>query len=125
MSKRRWEVYAAYILITAAKIRRTISRGDILQDEDLYNSVLRNLQTLCEATQHLPEDKKRAHPHIPWQDIKAFRNILVHDYLGEIDPQTVLAVVRNDLPVLEQAVRSMLLAAGKQLPEGIQGKEEA
>jgi len=36
------------------------------------------------------------------------RNILVHDYLGEIDSAAVLDVVENRLDKLENAVRSML-----------------
>lgn len=34
--------------------------GDLTQDEILYDAALRNLQTLSEATQMLPADKKAA-----------------------------------------------------------------
>jgi uncharacterized protein YutE (UPF0331/DUF86 family) len=37
-----------------------------------------------------------------------FRNILAHDYLGEIDPHTVLKVIDRHLNVLEAAVVEML-----------------
>jgi len=68
-----------------AKIRRIKARGDLTQDDVLYDAVLRNLQTLSEATQLLPEDKISDWPDIPWREISGFRNILVHNYLGEID----------------------------------------
>ncbi len=82
--------------------------GDLTQDEVLYDATLRNLQTLSEATQRLPNDIKQRYPAIPWQQIGGFRNILVHNYLGDIDPQTVMLVVRTHLPSLEAAINTML-----------------
>lgn len=37
-----------------------------------------------------------------------FRNILVHNYLGEIDPLTVKAVIDHQLDPLEVSVLAML-----------------
>ncbi|MDH3598510.1 MAG: DUF86 domain-containing protein [Candidatus Tectomicrobia bacterium] len=41
--------------------------------------------------------------HIPWREIAAFRNVLVHNYLG-IDLDTVWMIVQRDLPPLERAL---------------------
>lgn len=57
MSK-SWQAHARYILDAIAKIRRIQARGDLTQDDILYDAALRNLQTLSESTQHLPEDQK-------------------------------------------------------------------
>jgi uncharacterized protein with HEPN domain len=103
-----WHAYAQHILDAIEKIRRIQQRGDLTRDEVLYDATLRNPQTLSEATQRLPDDLKGPHPTIPWQQISGFRNILVHNYLGEIDPLTVQAIVQQHLPPLEVAVRSML-----------------
>jgi uncharacterized protein with HEPN domain len=64
MSK-SWQPYAQHILDAIAKIQRIQSRGDLVQDEVLYDATLRNLQTLSEATQLLPAEKKLAYPAIP------------------------------------------------------------
>jgi uncharacterized protein with HEPN domain len=72
------------------------------------DAALRNLQTLSEATQLLPADKKAEWPAIPWREISGFRNILVHNYLGNIDPLTVAAVVENHLQPLEACILAML-----------------
>ena len=103
-----WQPYALHILDAIAKIHRIRARGDIVADEVLYDAVLRNLQTLSEATQLLPEDKKAGFPAIPWREISGFRNILVHNYLGDIDPLTVAAVIDKNLPALEESIRAML-----------------
>ncbi|MCY7406278.1 MAG: DUF86 domain-containing protein [Alkalinema sp. CAN_BIN05] len=103
-----WQPYALHILDAIAKIRRIQARGDLTQDEVLYDAALRNLQTLSEATQQLPDDQKAVFPDIPWREISGFRNILVHNYLGEIDPVTISAVIQGYLQPLEDCIRVML-----------------
>lgn len=107
MSK-TWHAYALHILDAVARIERIKLRGDVRQDEVLYDAALRNLQTLSEATRHLPEDLKSCHPEIPWKEISGFRNILVHNYLGDIDPVTVAAVIENHLGPLKAATQQMI-----------------
>ncbi len=46
------------------------------------DAVLRNLHTLTESTQRISENLKKKHPEVEWKSIAAFRNVLVHDYLG-------------------------------------------
>lgn len=60
-----WQPYALHILGAIEKIRRIQARGDLTRDEVLYDAALRNLQTLSEATQLLPEDKKLTFSTIP------------------------------------------------------------
>ena len=107
MSK-SWQPYALHILDAIAKIRRIQARGDLTQDEVLYDAALRNLQTLSEATQLLPDDKKAAYSTIPWREISGFRKILVHNYLGNIDPLAIASVIEKHLQSLEDCLRSML-----------------
>jgi uncharacterized protein with HEPN domain len=106
-----WQPYARHILDAIAKIRRICARGDITQDDILYDAALRNLQTLAEATQLLPAEQKTAWPDVPWREISGFRNILVHNYLGQIDPVTVKSVIDDHLEPLETSINTMLLGA--------------
>lgn len=106
--KKSWEPYAHHIIDTIIKLRRIEARGRIGDDEVLYDAALRNLQTLSEATQCLPADLKERHPGIPWREISGFRNILVHNYLGEIDPLTIATVLDKHLEPLDEAVKIML-----------------
>lgn len=103
-----WQPYALHILDAIAKIRRIQARGNFTEDEILYDAVLRNLQTLSEATQLLPDEQKAAFPAIPWREISGFRNILVHSYLGNIDALTVATVIERHLQPLEECITAML-----------------
>jgi uncharacterized protein with HEPN domain len=107
MSK-TWHAYAQHILDAIGKIRRIEKRGSLIDDDVLFDAALRNLQTLSEATQMLPEEQKAHFPAIPWREISGFRNILVHNYLGEIDPLTVSAVITNHLHAIEDCMQTML-----------------
>jgi len=79
-----WRVYAQHVLDAIGKIKRIQIRGDILQDDICYDAARRNLQTLSETTQSSPEQYKAKFSNIPWKEISGFRNILVHNYLGDI-----------------------------------------
>ena len=46
------------------------------------DAVLRNFHTMSESTQRLSELLKEMSPEIEWRQIAAFRNVLVHNYLG-------------------------------------------
>ena len=70
-----WQPYAQHILDAIAKIRRIQARGDLRADEVLYDATLRNLQTLSEAAQNLPEPLQARCQGIPWREICGFRNI--------------------------------------------------
>ncbi len=106
-----WQPYARHILDAIEKIRYIEAQGDIVQDEILYAASLRHLQTLSEATQHLPADKMEKCLNIPWREISGFRNILVHNYLGDIDSLTIVAVIDNQLEPLKTCIEAMLIEA--------------
>jgi uncharacterized protein with HEPN domain len=103
-----WQPYAHHILDAIEKIERIQARGDLTHDDILYDAALRNLQTLSEATQLLPSALKDQYAHIPWRQISGFRNILVHNYLGNIDPVTVASVVKQQLAPLKSCIEDML-----------------
>jgi uncharacterized protein with HEPN domain len=50
---------------------------------------------------------KQVHPEIEWYRIAAFRNVLVHDYLG-LDIERIWEITQRDVPELKQAILAML-----------------
>ena len=60
-----------------------------------------------ESTQRISEDMRMRYPDIEWQRIAAFRNVLVHDYLG-IDIERIWEITRLDVPELKRAVIGIL-----------------
>ena len=74
----------------------------------IQDAVLRNLQVLAQSSRGLSESLKELHPEIDWRGISAFRNVLVHDYLG-INLVRVWEIIDGELPQLSDKVHSILL----------------
>lgn len=74
----------------------------------IQDATLRRLQTLAESTQRLSEDLKAKATEIEWRSISGFRNILVHDYLSGIDLKIIGDVIEQDLPDLEEKIKTIL-----------------
>lgn len=77
-------------------------------------ATIRALQIMAESATKISNETKAKMPEIEWQRIKGFRNILVHDYLGDIDYQIIRAVIEIELPKLKQVAEKMLVELGKQ-----------
>jgi uncharacterized protein with HEPN domain len=72
---------------------------------------------MAESTQRLSAEFKDAHPEIPWSDIAAFRNRVVHGYLT-IDLDIVWDIVEREVrPIGECARRALELHREKDGPE--------
>jgi len=78
-----------------------------LASHTLQDAVIRNLQTMAESTQRLTDDLKATRPEIEWHRIAAFRNVLVHDYLG-IDVERIWEITQRDVPELNRAISAIL-----------------
>ena len=102
-------VYLRHIAECIRRIEDNTSGGqdDFLTSHTVQDATLRNLQTMSEATQRLSDAAKLTQPEVEWSKIGAFRNVLVHNYLG-IDLELVWKVIENDLPELNRAVAEML-----------------
>lgn len=102
-------VYLSHILDCIGRIEVDTASGReaFLESHTLQDAVLRNLQVLAESTQHLSDAIKSTQPAMNWLEISAFRNVLVHDYLG-IDLEAIWNITQRDIPDLKKATLSMM-----------------
>lgn len=102
-------VYLHHILECIGRIEEDTREGRdaFFASHTLQDAVLRNVQTLSESAQRLPAPVKDAHPEVEWRAIAAFRNVLVHNYLG-IDLEKIWDIVQRDIPRLKRSVILML-----------------
>jgi len=80
---------------------------EFCNERKTYSAVIREFEIIGEAVGKLIDELKRKHPHIEWQDIRDFRNLLIHEYFG-VDPEIVWNIIQDDLPILMDAVREIL-----------------
>lgn len=101
-------VYVKHILECIRRIEANVidGRDTFMGSHTLQDAVLRNLQTMTEATQRLSPELKARYPEIPWARIAGFRNVLVHNYLG-IDLELVWSTTQKEVPELKRTMLQM------------------
>ena len=64
-----------------------------------YDATVHNLELIGEAANHIPAHIREDNTSIPWRQIIATRNRLIHGYLG-IDNDTLWSIIQDDIPPL-------------------------
>jgi len=75
------------------------SQVDFITSGLNYDATVRNLELIGEAATHIPETIRSENSTIPWRQIIATRNRLIHGYLG-IDNETLWDIIETDIPAL-------------------------
>lgn len=107
MSERDFHLYFKDILDSGNAITEFVagmSFDEFCNDRKTYSAVIREFEIIGEAVEKLPDELKRRRSDVEWQDIKDFRNLLIHEYFG-VDLEIVWKVIQDDLPVLMDAIK--------------------
>jgi uncharacterized protein with HEPN domain len=81
--------------------------GGFVQNELVYDAVLRNLEVLGEAAKKVPEDVRNRYPWVEWRAIAGLRDVLAHAYFA-LDDATLWDIVAQKVPALAEAHRQIL-----------------
>jgi uncharacterized protein with HEPN domain len=98
------------IVEVAGHIRRFASHGREAFDADVMvqYAVAHGLVLIGESAGKLSAAIRERYPEVPWRQIVAQRNVVVHEY-DHIDLDAVWMVVSRDLEVLVVRVREIIL----------------
>jgi uncharacterized protein with HEPN domain len=107
---RDWRLRIEDILEAAGRVARYVEGKDLAAfdaDDLTLDAVSRCLGIIGEAAKHIPEDIVAAHPEIPWAEMRAMRNVVVHEYFG-VTNETLWKTAREDLPPLVESLKTLL-----------------
>ena len=107
---RRDELYLNDIVEAADHIATFLGQVDFdgfRQSELIRSAVVQKLAIIGEAAARTSGELTGRFPQIPWPQIVAFRNILIHAYFG-IDWNEVWKAARVDCPALRREVIHIL-----------------
>ena len=76
---------------------------------------IHHLQLIGEAAMHLSQHLREFHNDVPWVQMIALRNILVHEYFG-LNLEQLWTMVRRDLPKLDEQMRRIQKRLNADLP---------
>lgn len=111
MPRRNWKLRVQDILEAIGGAREYVagmSFEDFLRDTRTIDAVVRKLTIIGEAAVHVPDSVCGKSPDIPWIDMRAMRNFVVHEYFG-VSERIVWDTVQNDLPGIVEPLKRLLL----------------
>ena len=112
----RHETAYLYDILIASKSVITFIDG--LSEEEFHASglhqsaVVRQLEIIGEATKKISKVFREAHPEIPWKNMAAMRDILIHAY-NTVNIRMVWKVTKEDLPTLIDLVEKLVSPDGE------------
>jgi uncharacterized protein with HEPN domain len=98
-------LYLADIRDAVEKILRYTSGGrdEFFADSMRQDAVIRNLEVMGEAVRKVSTATREAHPQVPWRQIAATRDRVIHGYFT-VDLEIVWEIVETELPRLREAL---------------------
>jgi len=108
--KRDDALYLQHMLDAIAKVESYLQGIDETafgQNSLVQDGVIRQIEIIGEASKRVSEPLRVQYPHIPWQDIAAMRNKLIHDYFG-VDIDKVWLTAIEDLPQFKTEIETIL-----------------
>lgn len=109
MPHRDWLFRIGDILSSITAIEtyvKGMSYEDFIADRRTVDAVIRNLIIIGEASSRVPEEVVLNHPEIPWNEMRAMRNFVVHEYFGVSD-KILWETVQADLPPIVPALKNI------------------
>ena len=91
--------------IAALLSRRT--RKDLASNAEFRRALERCVELIGEAASRLPENWRASHAEIPWRQIIAMRNVMIHGY-DVVVSDVLWDVATNDVPKLRGEIELLL-----------------
>jgi uncharacterized protein with HEPN domain len=110
MSKREVKLLLLDISEACEKIFRfteNMSYSEFTSDDRTSDAVIRNLEVIGEAANHLPDIFISNHPEMGWSNAIAVRNRVIHEYFG-VDYAILWNIIHNYLPQFYKSVQRLL-----------------
>lgn len=110
MSPRNWKFRLEDICEALDHIGEYIQDIDYIswtQDRKTIDAVIRNLEIIGEAANHVPDSIQEKYIEVPWLQMKGMRNLLIHEYFG-VDLDVLWRTVNEDLPRLKIQMRRLI-----------------
>ncbi len=95
----------------AVSFARGRTRTELDSDRMLMLSIVKSVELVGEAASRVSEEAREKYSEIPWADIIAMRNRLIHAYF-DIDLDRVWDTLTDDLPPLIRTLQQVVALEG-------------
>lgn len=91
----------------AMELAKDKDTSNLPPEDETALALVRLLEILGEAAGRVTSTLREKHPRVPWRDISATRNRIIHEYFN-VDMEVVGAIIRDDLPPLVSSLEVIL-----------------
>ncbi len=86
---------------------QSLTFNEFKKDKKTVYAVIRCLEVIGEASKQIPSNVKKHYQQVPWEDIAAMRDKLIHEYFGA-DVDIIWQTIQEDLDPLEATVKEIV-----------------
>ncbi|OIN96762.1 MAG: hypothetical protein COS37_09110 [Anaerolineae bacterium CG03_land_8_20_14_0_80_58_20] len=86
---------------------RRVDKEDFQKNLMMQDAVMHQIEIIGEASNNVSEEFQERHLELPWMEMRAIRNKIVHDY-REVNLNVIWDTAKNDLPPLKKLIRKLL-----------------
>jgi uncharacterized protein with HEPN domain len=107
---RDYSLYLEDMLESCLRITRYtkgLSFDHFINNEMVYDAVLRNIEIIGEAVKHIPFDFREKYPEMEWRRISGMRDIVAHHYFS-IQNDIVWDIIIHKIPDLIPRINEVL-----------------
>ncbi len=100
--EREWRFYLDDMIAFTEKVLTYtdgLNQAAFESNPKTFDATLRNLELIGEAATRIPQSVRDGASEIPWRQVIATRNRLIHGCLG-VDNDTIWSVIQDDVPEL-------------------------
>jgi len=95
-----------------------LSQEDFKKDRKTFSATIRELEIIGEAVNNISDELKQKYLHVLWQEIRSFRNKIVHEYFG-VDIRIVWDIITNELPILKRQIERIQIDLEAKAPDDV------
>jgi uncharacterized protein with HEPN domain len=80
---------------------------DFMKNSMMKYAIIRCLEVIGEAAKRIPAPVRNKYADVPWKDMIAMRNKVIHEYFG-VDSEILWQTIKEDIPALKKQVQRIL-----------------
>ncbi len=84
-----------------------LTYDDFISNELLKRGCSRSIEVIGEAVKNLSTDFKKKNTSIPWKEMAALRDKIIHEYFG-VKWEVVWSVLKNNIPELKPRIEEII-----------------
>jgi len=92
---------------------RELSFDEFMKNKMAIRAVTMDFAIIGEATKNIPIETKKMYPQIPWKQMAAIRDKIIHGY-AYVKLDILWDAVKMDLPVLKPLIKELLESGFKE-----------